>query len=89
MSIDEYEVIRLIDFEGMRQDQCAGQMEVARATVQAIYAGARKKLARCIVEGCRLVIEGGDVMLCENHSDACKQGCCRLGKQRECLYETP
>lgn len=77
MTIDEYEVIRLIDLEGLTQEQCAEQMEVARTTIQAIYTGARKKLAICIVQGCSLEIVGGDIRFCENHSSSCPKGCCR------------
>lgn len=75
MAFDEYEVIRLIDFEGLTQEQCAQQMEVARTTVQAIYAGARKKLAQCIVEGCPLHIGGGNVRFCEHRGQSCGRGC--------------
>ena len=50
MSLDEYEALRLIDYRGMTQEQCARQMDIARTTVQSIYAVARKKLARCIAE---------------------------------------
>ena len=65
MTFDEYETIRLIDFAGLTQEQCAAQMGVARATVQAIYTAARAKLARCLVLMQPLKIGGGDVILCE------------------------
>ncbi|WP_334196280.1 DUF134 domain-containing protein [Muricomes intestini] len=77
MTLDEYEVIRLIDLEGLTQEQCAEQMEVARTTVQAIYARARKTLAQCIVEGHSLQISGGDVRICEYRNPTCSKGCCR------------
>lgn len=77
MTLDEFETIRLIDGEGLSQQQCAQRMEVARATVQSIYAEARKKLAKCLVEGQELLIEGGDYILCdgENRSCSCHKCC--------------
>lgn len=77
MTVDEYETIRLIDWEGLTQEQCAEQMEVARTTVQAIYAAARKKLAECLVCGHRLTIDGGEYQICEHRSHSCGQSCCR------------
>lgn len=59
MSIDEYESIRLIDYEGLTQEECAKSMEVARTTVTSIYDIARKKLAQLLVEGKTLCISGG------------------------------
>lgn len=76
MALDEYETIRLIDFEGLTQEQCAAQMEIARTTVQSIYTSARKKLAQCIVLGRPLQIGGGDVRFCEHHNTSCGKGCC-------------
>lgn len=64
MTVDEYEAIRLIDLEGLTQEQCAARMEVARATVQGIYAEARRKVAQSLVEQKELRIEGGEYELC-------------------------
>ena len=36
MTLDEFEAVRLIDLEGLSQQECAQQMEVARATVQSL-----------------------------------------------------
>ncbi|MCR4610571.1 MAG: DUF134 domain-containing protein [Lachnospiraceae bacterium] len=61
MSIDEFEVIRLLDYEGLNQGECAQKMGVARTTVTAIYESARKKLVGAIVDGKRLRIAGGNI----------------------------
>ncbi len=63
--VEEYEVLRLIDHLGMTQEACAKQMEVGRSTVQMLYAQARKKVARFLVEGTPLVIAGGQFSLCQ------------------------
>ena len=59
MGLDEYEAVRLIDLEGMQQEQAAAQMGVARTTVQAMYNTARRKMADCVVNGRARRIEGG------------------------------
>ena len=61
MSLDEYETIRLLDHEGLNQEECALRMGVARTTVTAIYESARKKLVSAVIEGKRLRIGGGNI----------------------------
>ena len=75
MTLDEYETIRLIDFEGLTQAECSEQMNVARTTVQAIYNNARMKLAQCLVKERELLIQGGDYVLCERDRRACNRDC--------------
>ena len=77
MTVDEFEAIRLIDLENLTQEACANRMNVARATVQAIYSSARTKLAECLVQGYELHIVGGDVDVCESSKHGCGRGGCR------------
>lgn len=60
LSIDEFEVIRLLDLEGKNQLECAEIMGVARTTITQVYEDARKKIADSIVHGKTLFIRGGD-----------------------------
>jgi predicted DNA-binding protein (UPF0251 family)/predicted Fe-Mo cluster-binding NifX family protein len=59
LTLDEYETLRLMDAEGLNQEACAAQMNVARTTVTAIYESARHKIATALVRGKRLQITGG------------------------------
>lgn len=48
LTLDEYEVIRLIDLEKYTHAQCAKQMVVSRSTVTEIYENARFKIAEAL-----------------------------------------
>ena len=48
LTLDEYEVIRLVDLEQKTHEQCAAQMDISRSTVQEIYESARRKIAACL-----------------------------------------
>ena len=65
MRLDEYEAIRLADYEGLRQEDVARHLGVSRPTVSRILASGRRKLAMSITEGMALFIEGGPVKLLE------------------------
>lgn len=77
MSVEEYEAIRLIDLEGMMQEEASVQMNVARTTIQKIYMDARKKLAESLINGKTLKIEGGYYRLCGNFERPCSRRGCR------------
>jgi predicted DNA-binding protein (UPF0251 family)/predicted Fe-Mo cluster-binding NifX family protein len=76
LGIDEYEVVRLIDKEGLSQEECGTHMKIARTSVQLIYASARKKIAEALVDSVPLKIEGGDYKLCDGRESPCGFGNC-------------
>ena len=61
LALDEFEAIRLADFEGLYQEEGATRMGVSRPTFGRILASARRKVARALVAGEGLRIEGGNV----------------------------
>ncbi|QXM05134.1 DUF134 domain-containing protein [Crassaminicella indica] len=69
MTVEEYEAIRLMDLEGLTQEESANLMGIARTTLQRIYEEARKKLANCLINGKALKIEGGNYKLCSEFED--------------------
>ena len=82
LTVDEYETLRLMDLEGFTQAECAKSMGTARTTVQSIYASARRKVARMLVERRPLVIEGGVYKLCPGLEPTCP--CNGCAKHRAC-----
>ncbi|SEW43641.1 Predicted DNA-binding protein, UPF0251 family [[Clostridium] fimetarium] len=74
LNVDEYEVIRLIDFEKLTQEQCATQMFVSRTTITSIYGLARYKMADALINGKKLMVSGGEFKLCEHNRECCRKG---------------
>ena len=80
MTVEEYETIRLIDLEGLTQEECAERMHVARPTVQNLYKDARKKLADSLVNGNVIKIEGGDYTFYDENERMRGCGICRKNR---------
>jgi len=84
LSWDEFETIRLIDYEGRTQQQTAAQMNISRTTAAEIYASARKKLAAVLLEGQCLTISGGHYHLCDGTNPDCfREICQKTGQKKE------
>ena len=71
LSVDEYEVIRLVDLEKLSHEECAKNMDISRTTVTEIYESARYKIAECLVRGKELVISGGHYCICKGELPHC------------------
>ena len=63
LSVEELEALKLVDIEGLYQEEAAERMEVSRPTFQRVLKSARGKVARCLVEGKALGIEGGNYIV--------------------------
>jgi predicted DNA-binding protein (UPF0251 family) len=57
LTLEEYEAIRLADYEGLYQEEAAARMGVSRQTFGRAIEKARGKVARALVLGCVLSIE--------------------------------
>jgi len=66
VSVDEYEALRLVDLEGLQQQEAAERMKVSRATCARILEGAHHKVADALTTGKAIRIEGGNFVLGSN-----------------------
>jgi predicted DNA-binding protein (UPF0251 family) len=66
ITIVELETIRLVDLEGLTQDQAAQKMGISRRTLWNDLMSARKKVAYALANGCAIQIGGGVYSLAGN-----------------------
>lgn len=57
---EEFEAIRLADYENLTQEEAAVKMNISRPTFTRLYDKARKNIARAFVEGKAIFIQGGN-----------------------------
>ncbi len=58
---EEYEALRLCDYDMLNHHHASQEMGVSRPTFTRIYASVRQKIARAFVEGRQITVEGGKV----------------------------
>jgi predicted DNA-binding protein (UPF0251 family) len=56
----EIEALRLVDLEGLSQEEAGGKMGVSRGTVWRLLQSARKKTAQALTEGRPLQVATGE-----------------------------
>jgi len=59
LTLDEFEALRLADFEGLYQEDAAGRMRISRATFGRILESAHRKIAGALIKAKPLRIEDG------------------------------
>ncbi|MBN1181320.1 MAG: DUF134 domain-containing protein [Bacteroidales bacterium] len=57
---EEYEAIRLADYENLTQEEAAKKMNISRPTFTRLYDKARKSIAKAFIEGKAIIIQGGN-----------------------------
>ena len=61
LTLDEFEALRLADFNGLTHAEAADEMEISRSTFTRLIEKARKKIADFLIQGKLLTIEGGSI----------------------------
>jgi uncharacterized protein len=77
--LDEYEAIRLADYEQLYQEEAADRMNISCQTFGRIIEAAHKKIADVLINGKVLKIEGGQVSF--NETKPCGHGKGRPAKR--------
>jgi predicted DNA-binding protein (UPF0251 family)/predicted Fe-Mo cluster-binding NifX family protein len=67
MSVEQLEVIRLIDYKGYTQEEAASYMGIARTSVQKLYHEARVMMAEAIFIGKDILVKGGKYDVIKGH----------------------
>jgi predicted DNA-binding protein (UPF0251 family) len=64
--LEEYEALKLADYENLTQEEAATRMNISRPTFTRLYDKARKTIAKAFTEGKAIIIEGGTYTTDEN-----------------------
>jgi predicted DNA-binding protein (UPF0251 family) len=71
LTLDEFEALRLADFEGLYQEDAAGRMTISRQTFGRIIESAHRKVAQALIEAKVLRIGDGEFRAAERRSFLC------------------
>jgi uncharacterized protein len=66
LAVEEFEAIRLVDYEGMHLEEAAQRLKVSRATCARVLDSAHKKVGTALTHGHAIRIDGGSFVLGRN-----------------------
>jgi len=69
LTVEEFETIRLIDYQNLSQCECADIMQISRPSVGILYNQARLKIAKYLIDGGDLHIKGGNYEIIDQQND--------------------
>jgi predicted DNA-binding protein (UPF0251 family) len=71
LALDEFEALKLADFEQRYQEQAAKAMHISRQTFGRIVESARYKIAAALIHGYAIRIEGGEIAVRDKTKAKC------------------
>lgn len=71
ITLDEFESIRLRDYNGVKQNEAAKTMDISQPTFHRILTSGRGKIAKALIEGKIIKIKGGILMTSEYGCKSC------------------
>jgi uncharacterized protein len=92
LSLEELEVVRLSDMEGLDQEEAAQRMGISRRAVWEDLQNARRKIAEALVKGKAIEIGGGDYtvvkrLMCQCHGCQAVWECpSSISEQTQCPF---
>ena len=89
VTLDEFEAIRLADYEQWYQEKAAAGMHISRQTFGRIIESARYKIASALINGHAIRIAGGDVALQQDRKILCPRCKNRLANSKNGPSQCP
>jgi uncharacterized protein len=78
LTLDEYEAMRLADFDQLYQEHAAGKMHISRQTFGRVVESAHHKIAEALIHGKAIIIEGGEVAIQGSRKIKCRNCQCSV-----------
>jgi len=89
LTLDEFEAIRLIDFQEIPQEEAAKKMQISQPTLSRILKSSRKKISDAIINGKAIKIQGDNFKMVQPQKKGLRRGAGRgefaAGPDGECV----